>query len=228
MLISKKDLLVQTGISYGQLYRWKRERLIPEEWFIKQPSFTGQETYFPKDKILTRIRAIQELKDRYPLEELAKLLSPEVAERSFTAQDLEVIEEIDDRAIPAIIQGYGKSILSYVEVLIAMALCQSRQRHDISLGAFIHMIEGIQDQAARCKNTQYILTILVLEDQYYVLLYQESAQLLLDGRLRVLESIPLDDLSSQMKIKYRKKFRFVFEDGRHEAVDNGHYEYANT
>lgn len=63
MLISKKDLLVQTGISYGQLYRWKRERLIPEEWFIKQPSFTGQETYFPKDKILTRIRAIQELKD---------------------------------------------------------------------------------------------------------------------------------------------------------------------
>lgn len=101
-------------------------------------------------------------------------------------------------------------------------------RHDISLGAFIHMIEGIQDQAARCKNTQYILTILVLEDQYYVLLYQESAQLLLDGRLRVLESIPLDDLSSQMKIKYRKKFRFVFEDGRHEAVDNGHYEYANT
>ena len=42
MLISKKDLLNETGISYGQLYRWKREGLIPEEWFIKQPSFTGQ------------------------------------------------------------------------------------------------------------------------------------------------------------------------------------------
>ena len=42
MLISKKDLLNDTGISYGQLYRWKREGLIPEEWFIKQPSFTGQ------------------------------------------------------------------------------------------------------------------------------------------------------------------------------------------
>ena len=36
MLISKKDLLAETGISYGQLYRWKREQLIPEEWFIKQ------------------------------------------------------------------------------------------------------------------------------------------------------------------------------------------------
>ena len=69
MLISKKDLLNETGISYGQLYRWKREGLIPEEWFIKQPSFTGQETFFPKTKILNRIRAIQELKERYSLEE---------------------------------------------------------------------------------------------------------------------------------------------------------------
>lgn len=78
MLISKKDLLDQTGISYGQLYRWKREKLIPEEWFIKRSSFTGQETFFPKTKILARIQAIQELKDKYSLEELARILSPEV------------------------------------------------------------------------------------------------------------------------------------------------------
>ena len=32
-LISKKELLDQTGISYGQLYRWKRKGLIPEAWF---------------------------------------------------------------------------------------------------------------------------------------------------------------------------------------------------
>ena len=40
-LISKKDLLTTTGISYGQLYRWKRQGLIPEEWFIKKASYTG-------------------------------------------------------------------------------------------------------------------------------------------------------------------------------------------
>ena len=84
MLISKKDLLDQTGISYGQLYRWKREKLIPEEWFIKRSSFTGQETFFPKTKILARIQAIQELKDKYSLEELARILSPEVSERLFS------------------------------------------------------------------------------------------------------------------------------------------------
>lgn len=75
ILISKKDLLNETGISYGQLYRWKRMDLIPEEWFIKKSSFTGQETYFPKDKILERINKILELKDEKPLEELADMFS---------------------------------------------------------------------------------------------------------------------------------------------------------
>lgn len=45
-LISKKELLDETGISYGQLYRWKRKQLIPEEWFIRKSTFTGQETFF--------------------------------------------------------------------------------------------------------------------------------------------------------------------------------------
>ena len=57
-LISKKELLEVTNISYGQLYRWKRKKIIPEEWFIKKSSFTGQETYLPKDKILERIEYI--------------------------------------------------------------------------------------------------------------------------------------------------------------------------
>ena len=50
-LISKKVLLQEMNISYGQLYRWKRKRLIPEEWFIKRSVVTGQETFFPKVKI---------------------------------------------------------------------------------------------------------------------------------------------------------------------------------
>lgn len=73
--ISKKDLLILTGISYGQLYRWKRKGLIPEEWFIKRASFTGQETYFPKDLILDRIDKILELKDEYSLEELSDIIN---------------------------------------------------------------------------------------------------------------------------------------------------------
>jgi len=43
-LISKKAVLEEMGISYGQLYRWKRKGLIPEAWFVRRSTFTGQET----------------------------------------------------------------------------------------------------------------------------------------------------------------------------------------
>ncbi|WP_171051010.1 DUF4004 family protein [Bacillus sp. BHET2] len=75
-LISKKEVLELTGISYGQLYRWKRKNIIPEEWFIKKSSYTGQETFFPRDKMLSRIDTIKEMKDGYSLDELSDFFSP--------------------------------------------------------------------------------------------------------------------------------------------------------
>lgn len=71
-LISKKELLERYGISYGALYRWKRKGLIPEEWFLKKATVTGQETFFPKELICERVELIQSQKDDYSLDELSK------------------------------------------------------------------------------------------------------------------------------------------------------------
>lgn len=56
--ISKRELLSECGISYGQLYRWKREGLIPESWFVKRSTPTGQETFLPRRQSVERIRLI--------------------------------------------------------------------------------------------------------------------------------------------------------------------------
>jgi len=87
-LISKKEVLELTGISYGQFYRWKREGLIPESWFIRKSTFTGQETFLPKRKILERIEKIKALKDKRSLEEIAQLLSPELKDRRFEREEI--------------------------------------------------------------------------------------------------------------------------------------------
>lgn len=71
-LISKKDLLERYSISYGALYRWKRKGLIPEEWFLKKATVTGQETFFPKELICERVELIQNQKDDFSLDELSK------------------------------------------------------------------------------------------------------------------------------------------------------------
>jgi hypothetical protein len=87
-LISKKELLDQTGISYGQLYRWKRKQLIPEEWFIRKSTFTGQETFFPKDLILARIDKILNMKDDLSLDQVAGKLSPSLPDYEMRKSDL--------------------------------------------------------------------------------------------------------------------------------------------
>ena len=87
-LISKKELLDLTHISYGQLYRWKRMNIIPEGWFIKKSSPTGQETFFRRDKILERIQLILSMKDGTSLEEIAALFNKEQGETVF---DIEFI-----------------------------------------------------------------------------------------------------------------------------------------
>ena len=75
-LISKKELLELYHISYGALYRWKRKGLIPEDWFIKKSTVTGQETFFPRDLVCARVELIKTQKDDFSLDELsAKLQS---------------------------------------------------------------------------------------------------------------------------------------------------------
>lgn len=87
-LISKKELLEFTGISYGQLYRWKRKGLIPEEWFIRRSTFTGQETFFPREKILSRVDRIKDMKDDSSLDDIADVFSPENGDTRFTADEI--------------------------------------------------------------------------------------------------------------------------------------------
>lgn len=75
-LIAKKELLEVTGISYGALYRWKRMRLLPDEWFIHRSTTTGHETFFPREQVLQRVADIQSLKETMTLEDIARRFQP--------------------------------------------------------------------------------------------------------------------------------------------------------
>ncbi len=86
-LISKKELLARYKISYGALYRWKRKGLIPEDWFVKKSTVTGQETFFPVDLICQRIELIQKQKDDFSLDELSLQLSSASKKRATVSVD---------------------------------------------------------------------------------------------------------------------------------------------
>lgn len=208
MLISKKDLLAITGISYGQLYRWKRERLIPEEWFIKQSSYTGQETFFPREQILSRIQSIQELKDKYSLEELAKMLSPEVAPLKISLQDLTLIQEVNQGLIPIFINSFEKEEFDYLELLMMVILSQLNNEGLLPFEAVAELIAGLRDQLRNLKSTGVIYLLLELDGIFLGVIYQDQAQLILDERFTVLKEIRMDEVSNQIKMKYKQIGRF--------------------
>jgi DNA-binding transcriptional MerR regulator len=133
-LISKKELLELTGISYGQLYRWKRKKLIPEEWFIRKSTFTGQETFFPKEKILTRIENIKNMKDDLSLDELASMFSPNPADITLKKDELLNRNIISLMTLRFYKEQKGEhETFSFVQLFQLYALEKLLQSGDISL-----------------------------------------------------------------------------------------------
>lgn len=108
-LISKKKLLELTEISYGQLYRWKRKNLIPEEWFIRKSTYTGQETFFPKEKIIDRIEKIKNMKGDISLDNLADMLSPNLMEIVLDSEDLIKHNIVSKTTLDFYIEKKGKT-----------------------------------------------------------------------------------------------------------------------
>ncbi|WP_367306379.1 YhbD family protein, partial [Alicyclobacillus acidocaldarius] len=133
-LISKKELLDLAGISYGQLYRWKRKKLIPEEWFIRKATFTGQETFFPRDKILSRIEQIKQWKEDVPLDELAKRLSPAGVEIERTGEDLVRLGIVGDLAWRLYADAVPNArVLAFLDIVCVYLVHEALESGQVSL-----------------------------------------------------------------------------------------------
>ena len=123
-LISKKDLLSRYGISYGALYRWKRKGLIPDEWFIKKATVTGQETFFPEALIRERVELILGKKEDVLLDELAQELSGEAQKDEFLILQTELGEKsfrMKDIREAHLVDGNGETtdLLAVIRVLLS-------------------------------------------------------------------------------------------------------------
>ena len=212
MEISKKDLLKTTGISYGQLYRWKREGLIPEEWFVKRSSPTGQETYFPQEKILKGIHAIQQLKDSYSLEELARILTPEVSNRLFCEEDLEHFDELDIDVAADFMDAMSKDSFVFLEVLVMIALSQAMVDSAITEEERTHAVSFLSKRMSELHSADYVLELLQAQGHLYVLLKKEGSEVYLDDGLVAIRSIHLNELSNAIKLKYKETFQFTFDE----------------
>lgn len=142
-LISKKEVLKETDISYGQFYRWKRKGLIPEEWIVHKSTYTGQESFLPRDKILPRITKIKNLKDDHTLDEIARILSPEIVGDGYDSGRIRSIGCIKGEVVNYYSQVTGREGRFSFSDLVNLALISKFRGEDFSQGEIDLVVETL-------------------------------------------------------------------------------------
>ncbi|HEY2421195.1 MAG TPA: YhbD family protein [Neobacillus sp.] len=160
-LISKKDLLDEVGISYGQLYRWKRKDLIPEDWFVRKSTFTGQETFFPREKILARIDKIQTMKENLSLDELADMFSPTVTDLHLTKDDLIKRNIVSTMVVDFYLESEkGDDEFDFTRMIEVFVLEKLLQSGEINLDEGKMLLQLLKENRAliKQKNGELVIT----------------------------------------------------------------------
>lgn len=206
-LISKKDLLALTGISYGQLYRWKREQLIPEEWFIKRASYTGQETFFPRDQIISRVQSIIELKDRYSLEELSKILSNDNGQ-TISRENIGQMTEINDELLSIVYQYYYKENYEIIEIAYLIAISQLYQSAKVTADNLEKLVISGLPMVSQQKYTDIECTFFLVKDEYHTVFSRISDSIAFDNSIQIINRVIVSEIADQIKYKYKNN---IFE-----------------
>ncbi len=216
MYISKKELLQLTGISYGQLYRWKREGLIPESWFIKQSSYTGQETFFPKDKIVDRVKAIQDMKDKYSLDELARLLSPEASSDVFIMEEqIPNIVGLNIAIYDKYKQLVGIDELRFYDFLLVLAFSNIQRQLHLENERLFLLLENIAIRAKQIGSVDCVLLVLEVNEQLYSMILKENEymerkqkeiELFFDQRFTIRFALSLSEVNEQFRRENKNLF----------------------
>lgn len=201
-LISKKDLLELTGISYGQLYRWKRKDLIPEEWFVRKSTFTGQETFFPKEKILERINKIQTMKENLSLDELADMFSPNVTNLNLNKDDLLKRNIVSEQVMRFYLENDERGVqFEIMRILEVYTLEKLLQSGDINLEEGKMILQVLIDQETIIKQKNCELLVLRKLGVSSCLLLVNAEDVHFENGTKIVARVSLLNLMEEIKAK---------------------------
>ena len=200
-LISKKELLTLTGISYGQLYRWKRKDLIPEDWFIRKSTFTGQETFFPKAEILERISKIQTMKENVSLDELAGIFSPDDKNYKFNKEELLGKKIVSEPVVNYYLENAKiyQEIFDFDNILPMFMMENQLQSGAINLDEGKMMIQLYQDYYLPAESKKMVMILTRKMGVSSCVIADKTDLIHFDDNTKVVSRIDLEKDSQELK-----------------------------
>jgi DNA-binding transcriptional MerR regulator len=205
-LISKKDLLLQAGISYGQLYRWKRKGLIPEDWFVRRSTFTGQETFFPREKMLARVERILSMKDEdHSLDDIAEAVSPTPLPDTFARADVEARRAVSSSALDLFAETHpGITEYRFQELLAVAAADELLRSGDAGMDDARAVMATLETGWVVAEKSSMDLVLLRKMGVSTALLVSSATELVVESGARVVARIDLAAATEGLKTRLRK------------------------
>lgn len=200
-LISKKDLLEITDISYGQLYRWKRKGLIPEDWFIKKASYTGQETYFPKFKVLSRIEKIKSMKEDVSLDDLADVFMPTLNEVSLDRQEI-IARGLASSDVLKIYQDTNASeTMAFNDILAISILDRLITAGDIGLDEGRTLLEVMKEASVKLGLESCEMFLMRKLGVFSCFVVKPPCNIVTDKGIKLISRLNMAALTEEIKLK---------------------------
>lgn len=201
-LISKKELLEITNISYGQLYRWKRKGLIPEEWFIKKSAFTGQETFFPRDRVLSRIDKIINMKEDISLNDLADVFSPTIDKVVLSADEIEKRNIVTQDVLKIYLDIKGDlKTLDFNDIISVFILDKVIASGNISLDEGKVILEVLREGITKFTAAQSEIFLTRKLGVFSCFLVSPSCEVCFDKGCRIIDKIKISSIIEELKLK---------------------------
>jgi hypothetical protein len=201
-LMSKKDLLELVKISYGQLYRWKRKNLIPEEWFIRKSTFTGQETFFPREKMLARVAKIMNMKEDLSLTDLADVFSPNMNEISVKKEAL-LERGIATKPVLDFYSGIsgGGEMLSFKNILYVYVLEKMFQSGEINFDEGKMVLQVMADNYQKFEGRKCELVFFRKLGTSSCFLYAGAEGMYFEDGVKITARLDISTCIEELKIK---------------------------
>lgn len=201
-LISKKELLEKTSISYGQLYRWKRKGLIPEDWFIRKSTYTGQETFFPRSQVLSRIDRIKNMKDDVSLDDLADVFAPRQGAEQMAPDDLVGRGIVSADVMKLYLETRGdEGELDFGEMLAAYIFAGVLTSGDLNLGEAKQMLEVYHTSAIKHGDTASEIYLTRKLGMFSCFAVSPPVKICFDKDTKLIQKIDVGAAMEELKLK---------------------------
>ncbi len=197
--ITKKDLLIKAEISYGQLYRWKREGLIPESWFIKRPASTGQETVLPRDKILIRIEDIKTKLKTHSIEQLARLYAFDSRRTVIAFQDLYKSSYLAPEYVNAVGNYFKKPGYTAREYMMIICAADVAKKERFTTRQYVDLLRYALPVAAKRQKSELRCIFFAAGGDFHLMLLDNTAEFCADNGLRIVGNYNFETMWNKLK-----------------------------